>query len=131
MCIKEPRVLLVMLPLTLGLAAVDAQLAACERAVCGGGWVGSEASGGGGFSAEDVKLIAEMMLTIRAKAAFDIRKDPHNGFSRDTAVEFLEKLKAQKKKQAALIEKAYASYSPEQIARCQTEAQARVDRREW
>jgi hypothetical protein len=38
LCIKEPRVLLAMLPLTLGLAAVDAQLAACERAMVGLGW---------------------------------------------------------------------------------------------
>jgi len=56
MCIKAPRVPLAMLPLTLGLAAVDAQLAACERAVCGGGWVGSEASE---FTKE--RLIGEMV----------------------------------------------------------------------
>jgi hypothetical protein len=59
LCIKEPRVLLAMLPLTLGLAAVDAQLAACERAVCGGGWVGSEAGEASGFTEE--RLIGEMV----------------------------------------------------------------------
>jgi hypothetical protein len=55
---------------------LDAQLAACERAVCGGGWVGSEASG---FTKE--KLIEAFRKKMIAEHNYNDAKELQLGSS--------------------------------------------------
>ena len=105
--------------LTSGLAALDAQLAACERAVCGGGWVGSEASE---FTEE--RLIGEIVKCYTACENWDAIMD--TGAS-DEEKSLYALFIAQRRLVKALIRAGGGAYPLEVVNRCQYIAYERMD----
>ena len=102
---------------TSGLAAVDAQLAACERAVCGGGWLGSET---GEFSKE--ALIVMMVKVFNAFKAWQDQK----GFSTTVIAKYKALYSKQVQEVEAFIKRGGTAYEGV-VGECQAEAKKRFD----
>ena len=99
---------------TSGLAAVDAQLAACERAV-----VGSEASGGG-FSEERLLAAYETQFIAEANLKYAVQN-----LSRDSLEHFKTRHREACQAVRALITQGGAVCTPEMLERVEAEARRR------
>jgi len=107
------------MPRASGWSAVNLQLAACERAVCGGGWVGSEASE---FTEE--RLIGEMVKCYTAWSAWNAIMD--TGAS-DEEKSLYALFIAQRRLVKALIRAGGGAYPLEVVNKCQYIAYERMD----
>jgi hypothetical protein len=93
---------------------LDAQLAACERAVCGGGWVGSEVSE---FTKE--RLIGEMVKRFKMCKAWMKIKDTGTP---EEVKSLYDLYGAQYKVVEALIKAGGDAYPPGVVNECQLTA---------